>query len=311
MSLVSVIIPTYNRAKYILSAVESVLEQTCSDYEIIVVDDGSTDSTKDLLAPMVENGTIRYFYQQNQGESAARNHGIRMAHGDYIAFLDSDDLFLSTKLEKQVDYLNKHPEVGFVHSWYSKFSDDGRDLGYRDTSQFTGRMYPGLLLNWSVLMAVPCVMVRREVLAEVGGFDESMRWGPDLDLWRRITRWYPIGLIPEVLSKVRVHPGNVSGDKVAAVASFEKYLRKAFEDDPGLDAKFQRRAYAELYSNVAHNMLAEIDRGQMPLVREYSAKAIVRDPFQWSAYLGWMASFLPEKLLDWLLILWRKYRYGG
>jgi glycosyltransferase involved in cell wall biosynthesis len=308
-SKVSVIIPTYNRADYVLEAIESVLAQTYSDYEIIVVDDGSTDETAAVLRPLAEKGVIRCVYQPNQGESAARNHGIRLARGDYIAFLDSDDLFLPTKLEKQVAFLDAHPDVAFVHSCYSKFDDEGNDLGYRDTSKFAGDVYPQILLDWSVLMAVPCVMVRAEVLDEVGGFDESMRWGPDLDLWRRITRRYPIGVIPEALSKVRVHPGNVSGDKVAAVASFERYLEKAFADDPALDEDFQRRAYAKLYSNVGHNLLAEGDAEQMPLVRRFSCKAIRQYPWQWSAYAGWLGSFLPLGVRDWLLGLWRRFRY--
>ena len=137
-----------------------------------------------------------------------------------------------------------------------------------------------------------------------------MRWGPDLDLWRRITRWHPIGVIPEVLSKVRIHPGNISGDKAAAVASFEKYLRKAFTDDPELDERFQNRVYVKLYSNIAHNMLADRDQEQKALVRKYSAKAIAHWPSQWSAYLGWLGSFLPAGLQNRLLWIWRRYRYG-
>ncbi|MEA3352074.1 MAG: glycosyltransferase family A protein [Chloroflexota bacterium] len=309
MPTISVIIPTYNRADYILEAIDSVLAQTYSDYEIIVVDDGSTDDTAAVLQPLVDDGVIRYVYQHNQGESAARNHGIRLARGQYIAFLDSDDLFLSPKLERQTAFLDAHPNVAFVHSGYSKFDDAGNDLGYRDTSKISGRVYPDILLDWSVLMAVPCVMVRAQVLEQVGGFDESLRWGPDLDLWRRITQRYYIGVIPESLSKVRVHPGNVSGDKVAAVASFERYLGKAFADDPSLDEDFQRRAYARLYSNVSHNLLADGRPEQMPLVRKYSLKAIQHYPRQWSAYLGWLGSFLPSGFRDWLLGLWRRFRY--
>ena len=173
MPRVSVVIPTYNRSDYILEAVESILTQTYRDFEIIIVDDGSTDDTRDVLAGQIEAGTIRYIYQENRSKSAARNHGIRLAKGEYIAFLDSDDLFTPTKLAKQVAFLDEHPDIGFVHSWYSKFDDAGNHLGTRDTSRYTGWVYPEILLSWSVLMAVPCMMMRKDVLEAVNGFDEN------------------------------------------------------------------------------------------------------------------------------------------
>lgn len=309
MPTVSVVIPTFNRAKYILESINSVLNQTFTDYEIIVVDDGSTDDTFEKLEQLIENGTIRYYHQQNSGESAARNHGIREAKGKYVAFLDSDDLFLPSKLEKQVTFLNKYPDIGFVHSWYSKFNDGGDHLGIRDTSIFAGRFYPEILLIWSVLLAVPCVMVRREVLGEIGEFDEKQFWGPDLDLWRRITRFYPIGVIPEVLSKIRVHPGNISANKAEAVKWFERYLRKAFEDDPGLGSVFRRRAWSYMYRNVAHNLLQAGDISDMILVRKYHCKSLQFWPLQLSSYPGIVVSFLPQKIRAWLHKIWSKLRY--
>ncbi len=310
MPKVSVIIPTFNRADLILETVESVTAQTFKDYEIIIVDDGSSDRTAMVLEPLINREIVNYIYQENQGESAARNHAMRLAQGQYFAFLDSDDLFLPTKLEKQVAYLDAHLSMGLVHSLYSKFSGLDTDLGVRDPSRFSGDVYPEILLDWSVLMAVPCVLVRADVIAEVGGFDEQMRWGPDLDLWRRISRHYAFGVIPEVLSKIRVHPGNISRDRASAVASFERYLQKAFSDDPQLDIRFQRRAYAKLYSNVAHNILAEGSQQQLDLVRSYSAKALALWPWQWSAYLGWLGSWLPARTKEWALSIWRRYRYG-
>ncbi|MBC8496525.1 MAG: glycosyltransferase family 2 protein [Chloroflexi bacterium] len=308
MPTVSVVIPTYNRAGYILDAIESVLSQTYSDYEIIVVDDGSADHTRDMLQPLIADDKIRYVYQENQGVSAARNHGIRLAQGEYIAFLDSDDLFLPTKLEKQVAVLERSLTVAFVHAGYEKISDTGTCLGYRDTSKISGQVSPQILLDWSVLIATPCVLVRKSVLDEVGDFDESMRWAEDLDLWRRIAQRYEIGVIPEMLCQVRVHPGGASVSKVEAAASFERYLQKAFVDAPQLSKLFQHRAWAKLYSNLGHNILAESGQEQMTVVRQYSMKAIRQWPFQWSAYLGWLGSFISLELRNWLLTLWRNYR---
>ena len=197
MPTVSVIIPTYNRSNFILETLESVFAQTYSDYEIIVINDGSTDDTEDILKPLISSGSIRYLFQANQGESAARNHGIRLAHGRYIAFLDSDDLILPKKLEKQVEFLENNPEIGFVHSSFVRFNDSGEEIGFRDTSHLTGWVYPDYLLDWSVLIPPSTVMVCAEIFSEVGGFLVGMRWGPDLDMWRRITKQYPIGAIPE------------------------------------------------------------------------------------------------------------------
>ena len=180
MPTVSVIIPTYNRADYLIEAVESVFSQTFDDYEIIIVDDGSTDNTRECLEPLIAENKVRYFYQDDRSKSAARNMGIKLASGKYIAFLDSDDIFLPTKLEKQVLFLDQNTEVGFVHSWFSKFDDAGNHLGTRDTSKYTGWVYPEILLSWSVLMALPCMMVRPEVLEEVSGFDIAQKWGEDV-----------------------------------------------------------------------------------------------------------------------------------
>jgi len=308
MPSVSIVIPTYNRSAYILEALESILAQTYDDYEIIVIDDGSTDDTREVLGPMIENGTLLYVYQENRSPSAARNHGIHLAKGKYIAFLDSDDIFLPSKLEKQVLFLDKNPGIAFVHSWYSKFDDAGNHLGTRDTSRFSGWVYPEILLTWSVLMAVPCMMVRAEVLAEVGGFDEKVFWGEDLDIWRRITLRYPIDLVPEVLTKVRVHPGNISKSDTKPIVYFEKYLHRAFEDDPNLSPIFKRRAWAKLYTNTGHNLLGEDTPEFISLIREFSLKAIAKWPLTLGAYFGLLASYLPVKTRTILINKWRSRR---
>ncbi len=309
MPKVSVIIPTYNRAAYLLEALESVFAQTFEDYEIIVIDDGSTDDTRRVVQPLVDSGKIRYVYQENQGESAARNHGIRLAEGEYLAFLDSDDLMRPTKLEKQVAYLDAHPEAGMVHSCFERFNNQGEVLGYRDTTHLMGWVYPRILLDWSVLIPPSTVVVRAEVMRVVGGFLVGMRWGPDLDLWRRITRCYPIGVVPEALTQMRYHSGSVSSDKVSAIASFEHYLQRAFDDDPGLDERFRRRAFARLYANAAHNLLATGNWEHMPLARQLSVKAIRLWPRQWSAYPGWLGSWIAPLVRRQVLPLWRRMRY--
>ena len=124
MSKVSVIIPTYNSAEYITEAIESVLRQKHKDIEIIVVDDGSIDNTKEILKPYIESKSIKYIFQANKGPGAARNTGIRVAEGEFIAFLDSDDLYLDNALSKKVDLLMRYPKISLVFSDYYFLQDD-------------------------------------------------------------------------------------------------------------------------------------------------------------------------------------------
>jgi glycosyltransferase involved in cell wall biosynthesis len=307
---VSVIIPTYNHGNYIFDAIQSVLAQTYSEYEIIVVDDGSTDNTRKTLESLVGLSNFRYVYQANQGQSVARNHGIRLAKGKYISFHDADDLSAPTKLEKQAAYLDSHPAVGLVHSGFSKFDNSGNDLGYRDVTKIKGWFYPGILLEWEVLIGTTSVMVRAEVFHEVGLFDQQMLRAQDLDMWRRIARKFPLGVIPEPLSMYRVHPSNESSELVSkAVPYFEMYLRKAFSEDPSLDRRFQTLAFAKLYENLSHNYLARGNRNSMHLVRKYCRKTIRLNPLLWSVYFIWMASWLGDRPRKILLNYYRKHRY--
>lgn len=308
---ISVVIPTRDRAPFIVEAIESVRAQTYTDYEIIVVDDGSTDSTTELLKSFIENQTIRYERQEPLGVSAARNHGVSIARGRFIAFLDSDDLFLSTKLEKQIALFSNDPDLGFVHCNFSKFDERDRNLGIRDTSSHQGWIYPSILLEWSVLMAMPCMLVRKEVFEQIGGFDEKMTWAEDMDLWRRISRQYRLGSIPEALVKVRVHSTSTTYGKTGGTDGFKRYLDKAFADDPGLGLIFRRRAYAKMYAKLAQNLLGEGGSEQMRLVRQHSLKALASWPIQVSALFTALASLLPVGLRRSLANLLRRSRYKG
>lgn len=305
---VTVIIPTYNRAILIRESLTSVFAQTHRNFEIIVVDDGSTDDTAVVLRPLAERGLIRYIYQQNRGESAARNNGIVEAKGRYIAFLDSDDLFEPGKLEVQVKYLQDHPEFGLVHSGFIKFDNAGNDLGYRNSSWFSGRVYPKILLYWTNLMAVDTVLVPKNVFDIVGMFDESLHIGPDLDMWRRIARKYPFGFINKSLARVRVHDGNMSGDKMRGTEGLIKYLEKAFEDDPGLSRQFRKRAFSRMFSTMAYNLLSENGDEALQTARLNARRAISNDPMNLHGYLALLSTLFGYNLRQVLIHRWRILR---
>jgi glycosyltransferase involved in cell wall biosynthesis len=188
---VSVVIPTYNRAWCLGEAVDSVLAQRFRDFELIVVDDGSTDATAAVLAGY--GGTIRILQQENRGVSAARNAGIAAARGELIAFLDSDDIWLPVKLWRQVEFFNRYPEA-LICQTEEVWVRNGRRVnpGRRHRKPEGMIFEPSLEL---CLVSPSAVMVRRELFDRVGRFDESLPACEDYDLWLRVSCRFPVHLI--------------------------------------------------------------------------------------------------------------------
>lgn len=205
--LVSVIIPTYNRCQLVQEAIDSVLVQTHPHYELIVVDDGSTDGTGDVLQTRYA-GKIIYIWQENQGESAARNYGISAARGEYIAFLDSDDLWLPEKLSRQVSVLENNPDVGavFCQAWHIDGNGQRLDLqplGFNSVpADFD---LDTLLMRNRIPAGASTGMIRSSIFEKIGTFSQDIRYGEDWDLWLRISANSSIILIPEPLVSYRQH----------------------------------------------------------------------------------------------------------
>lgn len=196
MVAVSVVIPTYNRANRVVEAVDSVLSQEFADYEIIVVDDGSTDNTGGTLSPY--NGRIAYHrHPENLGVSAARNTGIKRARAPLIAFLDSDDRWLPEKLGVQVSFFRENPEA-LICQTQEIWIRNGRRVNPRDRHlKPAGDIYVPSLKR--CLVSPSAVMVKKSLLEEVGLFDEDLPACEDYDLWLRIGCRYPVHLIDEFL----------------------------------------------------------------------------------------------------------------
>ena len=199
--LVSVIIPVYNGEKYIRDAIESVLNQTYKNFEIVVADDGSTDNTVEILKEYGDK--IRWKSQENKGPASAKKFGTSMAKGEYLAYLDSDDIFLPDKLELQVNYLDKHSEVGLVYSDYYQVNEKGEITKLSCSKK-------NLLLIQQNYVPTSGVMCRRECIDTLGRFDENLGSNYDWDMWIRISEKYPIHCIPKPLFKYRGHGENIS-----------------------------------------------------------------------------------------------------
>lgn len=219
---VSVIIPTYNRQQFIKEAVESVLKQTYGGYEIIVVDDGSTDGTRDILS--LYRDKIKYLFQLNKGPAAARNLGVQNSRGRFIAFLDSDDIWLPHKLEKQLEILLTNPAAAFVCSEAYVIDEEYCLRNHWKKNKDNIESFDGL--RQDNFVCTQTVLLRRECFNEVGGFDTQLSNAQDYDLWLRLSMKYPFLYINEPFCLIRMHASNNTKNTDGRVNSYRKILRK-------------------------------------------------------------------------------------
>ena len=213
---ISVIIPTYNRASLIKRAVESVLDQTVKPNEVIVVDDGSSDNTREVVES-IQSPIVKYVYRENGGAGAARNTGVKEAAGDWIAFHDSDDMWRRDKLEKQAEYLKEHPDTGLVYSSYEMHLEDGTSIlmpGNKDGLSLEGNIFVPLLVRNTV--GAPTVVVRKDLFEKAGGFDESLRSLEDWDFAVRFARDNVIGFLNDITVDAYRVDSSVSSDTADA-----------------------------------------------------------------------------------------------
>ncbi|TQM12871.1 glycosyltransferase involved in cell wall biosynthesis [Pseudoxanthomonas sp. 3HH-4] len=249
------IIPTYNRRDLLPRAIDSVLAQTRRVDEIIVVDDGSTDGTADMLQARYGE-RVKHVWQSNAGVSAARNHGLRLARGRYLALLDSDDEWLPEKTALQVAFLESRPDFGMVVCDVERIDGDYRHIDVfhrREVIRENGWALRWLLHNPALIPA--SVMLRRQVVDQLGGFDETLRTAEDLEFHLRVARHWPIGVVEQALVRaMRGHEG-----LSAASSTYDDYVRvveaavasaRGSLDDGELDA-----ALAGTYLRNARGML--------------------------------------------------------
>lgn len=210
MPKVSVIIPVYNGEKYISQTLESVFSQSFQDFEVIVINDGSTDRTDEILSAYGQR--IVYLLNNHGGPASSRNRGLDVARGSHIAFLDADDLWHPAKLEKQVAFAEAHPEYGIVTTDAANFDETGVTAASTAAAHKfipSGDVLEHLLFdNW---VGTSCAMVRRACFEKVGGFDEErFVWGEDWIMWMRVAAEYPVYFLDEVLVQYRMHPQGYS-----------------------------------------------------------------------------------------------------
>jgi len=253
--MISVIIPTYNAEKYINKAINSVLAQTYQDFEILVIDDGSTDNTKEAVNSIPDE-RIRYIYQENRGPSAARNKGVELSGSEYVAFLDADDFWHPKKLEIQLDVLNKKPDICLV---YSNIIMQEEVTGAKFTKTFDNfktkeRLIKSLIITPFNAPSPSTVIAKRESLLKSGLFDPKIKNGEDLDLWLRIamnTNFYCVK--KPLTTAVRPVSGITRSMKPSKIIENHQYILNKFFDETDKEKhflKYKNAAFAFIHFNI-------------------------------------------------------------
>lgn len=272
MKLISAIIPTYNHGAFIREAVDSALAQTYKNIEVIIVDDGSTDGTNSLLA--CYGNRINYIYQENRGLSAARNRGIREAKGDFIAFLDADDVWFPDKLIMQLKEFSYSPYVGLVGCGGYFISENGKaleqfiKLNYKSHKNLLNDLY---LKN--IVSGGSEVLVKNKCFERVGMFDESLKAAEDWDMWLRILSKYEARFVEKPLVKIRVSENSMSGSSNAdkmlknELVVLDKYFSS---HDTSNKSLLKAKAYSTRYLSAA---IAYRENGRLSDMRACALKA--------------------------------------
>ena len=231
---ISVIIPTYNRVDFILETIQTVLDQTTKVDEIIVIDDGSTDKTKDVLERLISTNKIKYIMQKNSGVSSARNRGIKLSSNDWICFLDSDDLWETTKIEEQVLFHKKHSNILFSHTLEQWLFNNKIIKQKKHQQKQSGFCFKENIAN--TLIGASTVMIHKSILDDVGLFDENLKVCEDYDLWLRILYKYELGIIDkQLIKKIAGHKEQLSFTTplmdTFRIQSLQKHLNSNYADD--------------------------------------------------------------------------------
>jgi len=271
---VSVVIPTYNYGRFIKAAISSVLDQTRSPSEVIVVDDGSTDETTAVVAAFGK--AVRYMRQDNAGVSAARNLGVRESTSQLIAFLDADDTLEPSTLEKQVARLDRDEEIGLVHCAMREFDDETGATIRLHMEGGEDRVANNLLL-WEgpLIVAAGAIIVSRQAFDRVGGFDTRMKVGEDWDFCYRVAQLFKIGFVAEPLVNYRRHNAAAHWNVENMERGMLMFYEKAFATDDPEILKLRRRAYGNFHRVMAGSYLHS---GRMGKFFWHAAKSIWMRP---------------------------------
>jgi glycosyltransferase involved in cell wall biosynthesis len=244
---VSVIVATYNYGRYLAGALDSALGQTFGDFEVLVIDDGSTDDTQEVVLRYLADPRVRYYRTDHVGQAATKNTGIRLARAPLVAFLDADDLWLPAKLERQVALFRRDPGLGVAYTRRLVIDEHGREVAYEHPAVHRGRILEAIFRS-NGFVCFSSVVVRRAVLDDVGLFDETLPLAIDYDLWLRVGLRYRFDYVDEPLVKYRTGHANLSRrleERLTAVSRVMQRFLDVYGGRAFLSPAVVRRARAE------------------------------------------------------------------
>ena len=268
---VTVVIPCYNSMRYIAETMETVLNQTYQDFEVLVVNDGSTDDTPNWVDQLSkQEPKVRMVSQANQGLAGARCTGVTNARGKYIAFIDDDDLWESTKLEKQVNSLENNPKAGICYTWTALADSEGKATGRVIASDAEGDVWKQMT-EMNIVCCGSTPMIRRSCFDEVGLFFHDVSPSDDWDMWWRIAAKYPFTVIKQPLIRYRQHPNNSSKKCEHMLETSRIVIERNFANAPTELLHYRNRSYGCIYLYLAWRA---IENNNWELAQEYRNRAI-------------------------------------
>lgn len=281
-SIVSVIIPTYNSVSFVMEAIDSVLNQTFKDVEILVVDDGSKDETRKVLSEKY-GSSIQYFYKENGGVSSARNYGIERAKGKYIALLDADDVWLPDKLEKQVNLLESNEDIGLCYTGAIKVDEQLSFKEYIDAKDYEDAC-EGLLLQMNILI-LASAFIRKDLILKTNGFDSKFSTCADKEYWLRLSLLTKFAPINEYLVKYRDVSGSMSSNPDVSKKDTLATLTKFFAN-PDLPEKYKRLKNKAFSNNLMVVSGEYLHNGRLKDSLVCMWEALLYNPFNLKRPLG-------------------------
>lgn len=294
-------IPTYNCARFLGQTIDSALRQAYRDFEIIVVDDGSTDDTQQVVAGYGK--TIRYVYQSNQGASAARNVALSIASGEFIAYLDADDLWIADKLSRQVEYLDAHPACGFLHTEVSVIDEQNKVLHTRFNYETNRPVPQGLCIRELLLRShiqTLTVLERRTAFDDAGMFDLRLPVAQDYLHWLGVVlRGYEVGYLAEPLGQYRWRAGSLMSSQRRLVEDFVR-IYEIILAEYGLErlqgAEMMELVQAQLYAT--QRQLAYLERRECSgaIARRRLSSLIRQRPFDLDLYLDFAKTYISRQV---------------
>lgn len=295
MPAITVAIPVYNGAKTIRTTLESIIQQSFSDLEIIVIDDGSTDQTADIVR-QIDDSRIRLISYPNEGLAASRNRGIHQSQCELISFIDADDLWTADKLADQLAALQTAPKASVAYSWTDCVDQSARFCRRGSHVSAEGHVYEKLLMG-NFLDSGSNALFRKSVFDTVGRFDVSLKAAEDWDMFLRVALDHTFAVVPKVQVLYRLSPQSMSANLERQERESLKVLTQAFARKPGLSWRQKRKSLAQMYRYLTFKSLESCaTRQQAWIAGKYLSQAIYQDPLQLKPIRLFLSQF--QKILE-------------